>query len=230
MADVARFTELLFANQSLDELLVSVDRDELSFQENVWTRLIEAAACLRRNERARASELLLEITANPNTETRVLLWSWTTLRELGVHPQLDAAAQIKGVVIQVPMGNGIDVLAAYADGTARYVNHSGKVVVWDLPDAHIGNIIRTVIERAKDLATGVQTAAAAQPAEDVVRVTVLTPNGNRSLGVPMRALGAGPINQLLAVGAELMGNLIKRTEAMNQLMPQSPGTMLRRGH
>lgn len=225
MADVARFTDLLFADQSLDELLISTNRDDLSLQADVWMHLTEAAACLRRDERTRASKLLLEITANPNTETRVLLWSWTALRGLGVHPKPNEADQIKGAVIQVPMAKGADVLAAYADGTARYVNHSGKIIVWDLPDAHIGNIVRTVLECSKDLDVGAPTAVAARAGDDVVRVTVLTLNGNRFAEAPMRSLRVSPINQVLTAGAELMGNLIKRTEVMNRLVQQSPGTL-----
>lgn len=223
MADVARFTELLFADQSLDELLTATNRDDLPHQADVWSHLTETAACLRRDDRARALELLLEIAASPNTETRMMLWSWTALRGLGVHPKAEEATQIKGVVIRVPMGKGADVLAAYADGTARYVNHSGKVIVWDLPDAHIGSIVRTVLERSKDLNTDVPTAASTRPGGDTVSVTVLTFSGNRFAEVPMRSLRASPINQVLTVGAELMSNLIKRTEAMNQLVQRHPG-------
>jgi hypothetical protein len=227
MANVARFTDLLFADQSLDELLVSRNRDEFPLQANVWTQLTEAAACLRRDERTRASELLLAITGNSNTETRVLLWSWTALRGLGVHPMPDVAAQIKGVVIQIPMGKGADVLAAYADGTARYVNHSGKIIVWDLPDAHMGNIVHKVLERSKNLNTDEAIALADRP-DDAVRVTIMTFNGNRYAETPMRSLQVSPINQVLTVGAELMVNLIKRTEAMNRLM-QQPFNTLDRG-
>lgn len=225
MADIARFTDLLYADQSLDELLSAANHEDLPRQVDVWTHLTEAAACLRRNERERASELLLGITAKPDAGTRVLLWSWTALRGLGVHPKTDEGAQIKGVVIRVPMGSGADVLAAYADGTARYVNHSGKVIAWDLPDAHIGNIVRTVLDRAKDLTTDAPTTGTSRSGDDVVRVAVLTLGGNRFAEVPMRSLRTSPINQVLTVGAELMGNLIKRTEAMNRLVQQAPGTL-----
>jgi len=222
MADVVRFTELLFADQSLDELLASRNRDELP--EDLWKRLAEVAGCLRRNELGQAVELLLAIAANPTTATRVLLWSWTTLRGLGVQPKSAEADEIKGTVIEVPMDKGADVLAAYADGTARYVNHSGKVVIWDLPDAQIGSLIRTVLVESRNLVTGEATALNQQRGDNAVRVTVLTLSGNRFAEVAMGSLRTSPINRVLTVGAELMGSLIKRTEAMNRLLQQLPGS------
>lgn len=223
MPNVARFTDFLFADQSLEELLIAANRDELLRQSDGWTYLTEAAGYLRSDERTRAAELLLRITTNPNAETRLLLWSWTALRGLGLHPKNDEARQIRGVVIQVPIREGADVLAAYADGTARYVNHSGKVIAWDLPDAHIGNIVHTMLGRAKDLDAHAPTAVATGFGDGVVRVTVLTFSGNRFAEVPMCSLQGSPINRVLTVGAELMGNLIKRTEAMNRIIQRDAG-------
>ena len=124
----------------------------------------------------------------------------------------------------MPMGKGVDVLAAYVDGTARYVNHSEKVIVWDLPDPQIGNLVRAVLERSRNLVVSEVAVSDDRSSDDVVRVTVLTLNGNRSAEVAMRSLRVSPINGVLTVGAELMTNLIKRTEAMNRLVQQSPGS------
>ena len=118
------------------------------------------------------------------------------------------------------MESGADVLAAYADGTARYVNHSGKAIVWEITDATITGIIRKLLESCKDLC-GIVVASANHSVEDVVRVTLLTFNGNRFVEAPMQSLASSPINQVLGVGAELMGNLIKRSESMDRIMSKS---------
>ena len=39
-------------------------------------------------------------------------------------------ARLYGVVVDMPVDDGLDTLAGYADGSCRYVNHSGKVLVW----------------------------------------------------------------------------------------------------
>jgi hypothetical protein len=215
MADITRFTELLLANQSLDDLLNQASEDEMSFDEEPWKRLARAAECLRSDEKDRALALLQEIVNIPNLETRILLWSWTALRNLGVNPKPREARAIMGVVIEVPMGNGNDILAAYADGTARYVNHTGKIIVWDLSDTLIRDIISKLLESCKYVYTETPTRLGDRSANDSVKVTVLTLGGNRCTEIPMQSLGSNPINEVLTIGAELMEQLIKRTEARN---------------
>jgi len=216
MADVARFTELLFCDQTLDDLLTSLDEDPASG--GAWMLLSKSAEHMRQGEVERAAEVLLEVVANPKMETRILLWSWAALRCLGSQPKSPQVDDIKGVVIQVPMESGVDVLAAYADGTARYVNHGGKVIVWEITDATIAAIIRKLLESCTALRGVVVGASANHSIKDLVRVTLLTFNGNRFAEVSTQSLASSPINQVLSVGAELMAHLIKRSESMDRIV------------
>ena len=216
MANVARFTELLFCDQTLDDLLTSLDKE--AAPDGAWTLLSKAAEHVRQGEVGRAVEVLLEVARNPKMETRILLWSWAALRCLGAYPKSYEADDIKGVVIQVPMESGVDVLAAYVDGTARYVNHSGKAIVSEITDASITAIIRKLFESCKDLRGVVAAASPNHSVKDLVRVTLLTFNGNRFAEASMQSLASSPINQVLSVGAELMANLIKRSESMDRMV------------
>jgi hypothetical protein len=113
----------------------------------------------------------------------------------------------------VPTAGGFDVLAAYSDGTARYVNHSGKVIVWDLADAQVGAQISRVLDSARNLeTTDAPRNRGNWPNDDIVRVALLTLNGNRLAEVEMRSLRASPISSVLTVAAELMANLIRRAQ------------------
>jgi hypothetical protein len=226
MADVARFTELLFGDQTLDDLLTSLDKQAAA--DGAWILLGKAAECLRQGDVARATEVLLEVVGSPKMETRILLWSWATLRYLGVHPKSYEADDIEGVVIQVPMERGTDVLAAYADGTARYVNHSGKAIVWEITDATITGIIRKLLESCKQLWGVVGDVSGNHLVKDMVRVTLLTLKGNRFAEASMQSLVSSPINQVLGVGAELMANLIRRSESMDRLVSKNSSARLRR--
>jgi hypothetical protein len=219
MADVARFTELLFADQTVDDVLTSVDKE--TAPDGAWMVLSKAAEHMRQAEVGRAAEVLLEVAGNPNMETRILLWSWAALRRLGVHPKSYEADDIKGVVIQVPMRSGVDVLAAYADGTVRYVNHSGKVIVWDITEVTITGIIRKLLESCKGLFGVAVAASANHSVKDLIRVTLLTFNGNRFAEASMQSLASSPINQVLGVGAELIANLIKRSESMDRIVSKT---------
>jgi hypothetical protein len=82
MADVARFTELLFAETSLDK--------EAAL-DGTWILLTKAAEHVQQGEPQHATKVLLEIADSSNTETRILLWSWAALRRLGVPSQIPSS-------------------------------------------------------------------------------------------------------------------------------------------
>jgi hypothetical protein len=87
-------------------------------------------------------------------------------RELETRPKILAAGRLRdqgsasderrifGVIIEVGLDEGLDVLAAYEDKTARYINHSEKIIVWDTKtqesDALVSDLFssaRTVVDR-----------------------------------------------------------------------------------
>jgi len=216
MTDIAQFTELFFADQAIDDLLALQEGEPEP--DGDWKLLAEAASHMRQGEAKQAVKLLFQVVATPDIETRILLWSWTALRHLGLHPQPREAEEIKGIVVQVAVENGIDALAAYVDGTARYVNHSGKAIVWDIPDVPIMNAISRLLECSKDHRRIVDVASTDHTVSEGVRVTLLTLDGNRFAEAAINSLAMSPINQVLSVGAELMANLIKRSESMNQII------------
>lgn len=216
MTNSARFTELLFADQTLDELSGALSGDESPAYPDVWKQLIQAADYLRRNKQTQATELLLTITKNPSISTRMLLWGWTALRQIGIRPQPSEASEIRGVVIQVPVEQGADVLAVYADGTARYVNHSGKIIVWESTDAKIARNIQEILDLSKAIDPN-SSEDIGGTASGVVRVTLLTFNGNLFVDVAIHLLQVSPVNSVLTRGAELIRNLIQQTEAMNKM-------------
>lgn len=57
----------------------------------------------------------------------------------------DEAKRLDGVVVEVALDQGLDILAAYADHSARYYNYSGSAVIWERPDpsldAHIDALL-----------------------------------------------------------------------------------------
>ena len=39
--------------------------------------------------------------------------------------------EVLAVIVEVGLDEGLDVLASYNNGTARYINHTGKLLVWE---------------------------------------------------------------------------------------------------
>jgi len=63
---------------------------------------------------------------NMDSRVRALAYAWLRERQ---HPV--PAGEVLGVVIEVEVAGGLDVLAVYADGHVRYLNHGGRAVVLD---------------------------------------------------------------------------------------------------
>ena len=42
--------------------------------------------------------------------------------------------ELLGVIVEVGLDEGLDVLASYSNGTARYINYTERIVVWETTD------------------------------------------------------------------------------------------------
>jgi hypothetical protein len=141
-----------------------------------WVLMAAAHIKLRMEEAAEAGRLLRAVTLISN-EARVRLWAWHNLRMLGKFPSPDLSRQVLGVIIEVPFEDRLDVLAAYADGTARYINHQGGMIVWDRMDETITPLVMTVIRETQPIGPPQEDRLDDPVLPGEVRLQVLTPGG-----------------------------------------------------
>lgn len=191
---------LLFPDWDLETLLLNIDpnrEDDFSLvvsgiqtgqmdeaeewlateiQRFPWVLMAAAYVKLRMGESAEAGRLLRAVTLI-SSEARVRLWAWHNLRQLGKYPSPDLAHQVLGVIIEVPYEDRLDVVAAYADGTARYINHQGGMIVWDRQDEIITPRVMSVIRETQAVGAPQEDRLDDPVAPDEVRLNVLTPGG-----------------------------------------------------
>jgi len=208
-----RFKRMLFADQTLGELVALMAPREgvlhdarallvggdaagaeaalvammLATPEEMspWHRILLAASQLARGNREPGIRTLRALT-DTATESRVRLWGWRALRDLGV--VADAPDQVAGVVAEVHGEEGVDTLAAYADGSARHLLHTGEKLIWDKPDDRLAGAIAAVVAAAQ--AAVPPGVLGGEPARGHVRHTLLTLGGPRSFEEPLREAGA----------------------------------------
>lgn len=191
---------LLFPDWDIEELLLSIDptrEDDFSLavasiqtgqlveaeewlaneiSRYPWVLMAAAHVKLKMEEAAEAGRLLRAVTLISN-EARLRLWAWHNLRQLGKYPSPDLARQVLGVIIEVPYEERLDVLAAYADGTARYINHQGGMIVWDRMDELITPMVMSVIREAQPIGPPMEDRIDENIPSEEVRLSVLTPGG-----------------------------------------------------
>ena len=181
-----------------------------------WESFRQAKQTLDAGDTRAAVELFKRIVTTPNLESRHYLEAWQFLRNLGELPMGEEGNRLLGVVVEVGMANGLDLVAAYTDHHARYYNHSGAGVVWERPTAQLDSTIDRLLQ------AGAMTLAAIGPWKDRrppappighARINLLSPNGLHFGQGPMEQLAkdrlGGPV---ISAAFQLMQELIKLTK------------------
>jgi hypothetical protein len=183
---------LLFGDLPLDQW---PDADAPAHGEP-WDSFIAARAELAAGNRDGAVRLWLHITTRADVESRHVLQAWTFLRRVGFAPDAEHAKEVLGVVVSVPVQHGHDVLAAYRDGSVRYVNFSGAAVVVDDAPLTVGAAARELLEQGRILVgrIGPWTEPRLPPlASGDARLMVSTPSGPHFGQAPFSAVGSDPM-------------------------------------
>ena len=166
-------SELLFGDQSLDEVTAG--------PRTAASPLFERARdCLERGDKREAIKVLEEVAQTRDIESRDRLQAWKFLREAGVRPPSKIEREVLGVVVEVGMDSGHDLLAVYADKTARYYNYSGAGVVWERPDSTQDSAMDAVLNAARTIVQDIgpwNGPRRPPPPVGNVRLNMLTPSG-----------------------------------------------------
>ena len=148
------------------------------------------------------------IAARHDGEARHVLQAWHFLRQAGTQPGPDIASRVLGTVAEVAVPAGYDVLACYRDGSARYLNLSGSVIVYDGGNAQVDAAIAGLLDVSQAVADAIGVWDRPQlPAlpDGHTRVVMLTPAGARFGQGPDAALRTDRVaSALLSAATELL--------------------------
>jgi hypothetical protein len=194
-----------------------------------WASFVAARAALNTKNRAEAVRIWQRITEMPNLESRHYLQAWHFLRQEQVQPSAEQSVVVYGMVMEVPMAtNGLDLLAAYADGTTRYYNYSGAGVVWERPDTSLDAEVNAFLEVGRLGATMVgvwEGPRPPAPPPNQARISMLTPGGLRFGQGSLAGLTAEPsgLGKLLVnAGTALMVRLTKVSDEIQRRAGPAP--------
>jgi hypothetical protein len=201
--------DTLFGDLSLNQWLQSPTQTE------PWISFARAQQALDRNDKQDAIDSLQAILAMPGLESRHYLEAWHVLKGLGVSPPSEKAKEVLGVVVEVGMDRGQDLVAAYPDHHARYYNFSGAGVVWERPNDSFDKPIDDLLNAARAVVKAIgpwNKERPPAPTSGQARINVLTPSGlhfgEGSYSALSKDRMGGPV---LGLAFQLMQQLIKLT-------------------
>ena len=193
--------QMLFASQTLKE---QVERMHTDGSPGVFQSIANAHKLTKEGKKTEAIDLLHGLLENPDIETRVRLWIWSGLRELGESPSPEKAFEVLGAIIEMPSGDGVDTLAAYVDGTARYLNFSGRAIFWDQENKEIKDLCQALIDSTIPDSSKAKPRVSLDLPKRNPQVTLLTRSGTFVITSPSNAVSSS--------GATLMIELMKHVE------------------
>jgi hypothetical protein len=148
--------------------------------QGAWALFAAAQEAYQRHDTAAAVASLQQVLALPDLEPRHHLQAWHFLRLLGVQPPPTETKRVLGVVVEVALPEGLDLVAAYPNNSARYYNFSGAGVVWERDVDLEGGPIQALLAAAEPVAAAIGPwldARPAAPPAGMVRLNILTPSG-----------------------------------------------------
>lgn len=152
---------------------------------------------------------LREIAHNESQEGRVRALAFNRLRSAG---EAVAAKTLLGVIIEVSMPDGLDVLAAFSEGGVRYLNRSGGISVFEGEGNPVEDLAQQLVAVSQPVVDRIgpwDQPRLPPPAIGNVRLTFLVSDGLYFGEGPFAALQqdnmAGPI---LAKAIELLERVV----------------------
>jgi hypothetical protein len=151
---------------------------------------------------------LLAVARDTTLESRLRLLAYHRLRSAG---QPIEEKELLGVVVEVGMDDGLDALATYREGTARYINYTGSMIIWESPDQVSLEIAAQLFNESMNIVRQIgpwNNPRKPWPGKGVVRISFLVSDG--------LYFGEGPINVLFndAMG----GPALRSATAMMQYL------------
>jgi hypothetical protein len=121
---------------------------------------------------------LQKIIDDKNADTRTKILAYNRQLAAGHKP---VKKELLGVIVEVGLDNGLDVLASFQDGTARYINQTGRVLIWETTDDAVANkITRDLFADGQSIVNKIgawDKPRRPHPAKGNVRLTFLVSDG-----------------------------------------------------
>lgn len=121
-----------------------------------------------------------------------------------------------GIILEVSLPEGLDTLAAYRDGTARYINQTGKIIIWETQTKESDELIQKLFVASQTVVNkiGPWNGDRRPPPENgMVRMSFLVDHQLYFGEGPFQSLYNDPMGRpLIDAGFALMQFLIQQAE------------------
>ena len=119
-----------------------------------------------------------KITDDASTDPRVKILAYNKQLAKGHKPK---NKELLAVIVEVGLDGGLDVLASFKNGTARYINQTGKVLIWETTtDAIVNQLTKDLFAKSVEVVNQIgpwDKPRKSHPAKGNMRLSFLVSDG-----------------------------------------------------
>lgn len=155
---------------------------------------------------------LQKVIDDPDSDPRIKLLAYNKQLAAGHIP---TKKELLAVIIEVGLEKGLDVLAAFSNGTARYINQTGKLLIWETTDETSNKLTSELFSKSQEIIAKIgpwDKARLPRPARGNARMTFLVSDGLYFGEGPIDVLFNDPMaSSALACATQLMKHLTENS-------------------
>lgn len=210
----------LYTNASLDSFDAGLQEEARSVFP--WCNFVAANEALKAGDKAGAISELKEIVGAQGLGTRIRLQAWHTLVSLGELPVETLRGYTQAVIVENHTAQGLEIVAAYSDNSARYWNSVGGGVIWDARDPEIDQLIFNLLsvgfEISKRIGVGLRDALPV-PEKGNIRIFIMAYDGSTVGEQRYEQISTDPMGRVaIDAGDKLIKGLAKKQKNKNEVI------------
>jgi hypothetical protein len=121
---------------------------------------------------------LQKIIDDAALDTRVRVLAYNKERASGRNPE---RKELLAVIVEVGLDGGLDVLASFKNGSARYINQTGKILIWEtMTDTKTNELVKDLFVKSQQVVNQIgpwDNPRRPHPAKGSTRITFLVSDG-----------------------------------------------------
>src|SRR5688572_23149800 len=169
------------------------------------------------------ANVLQRIIEDPLVDPRIKVLAYNRQLAGGHKPE---RKEMLAVIVEVGLDLGLDVLASFNNGTARYINQTGKVLLWETTtDAKANELTNELFNKSRDIISQIgpwDKPRRPHPAKGNARISFLVSDGLYFGEAPINTLFNDPLaSSTLTAATRLMQYMTEKSLQENRNNPES---------
>ena len=156
------------------------------------------------SETSTASDLQ-KVIDDTSTDVRIRVLAYNSQRAKGHKPN---KKELLAVIVEVGLDGGLDVLASFRNGTARYINQTGKILVWEsTTDPKANDLTNDLFAKSQQIVNKIgpwDKPRKPSPTRGNTRITFLVSDGLYFGEAPTSVLFSDPLASPALTSATLL--------------------------